>query len=326
MSSTICGGPRRGAGILNNETYRGRLVWNRVRWVRSASDSHKRRAVPNPPSEWIVHDELRLRIVPETLWERVKARQQDNQRVRGARIRAGMKAYKPGSGPKFLLSGLLKCGDCGASFVIADRTHYACSSRLHGRACSNTVRFKRAVVEAGILAGTKRGLLRPEVIAEARRRIVRALKRPKGASVDPRRLRQLQAEVANLTDAIAAGALRASPAIATRLQTAEAELERLLTAMPAPKVSALPAGIEATWRKAVANLETVLTSHDPSRGRAALMDLIGEIRVVTTPEEIRFETKKGAVEGAFVRAAGSQQIRVVAGARIGYFRLRAILR
>jgi hypothetical protein len=34
------------------------------------------------------------------------------------------------------------------------------------------------------------------------------------------------------------------------------------------------------------------------------MDLIGEIRVVTTPEEIRFETQKGAVEGAFLRAAG----------------------
>jgi hypothetical protein len=141
----------------------------------TASDSHKRRAVSNPPSEWIVHDDLRLRIVPETLWERVKAREQDNQRIRGARIRAGMTAHKPGTGPKYLLSGLLKCGDCGASFVIADRTHYACSPRLQGRACSNTVRFKRAVVEAGILIGTKRELLRREVIAEACRRIVRAL-------------------------------------------------------------------------------------------------------------------------------------------------------
>ena len=34
---------------------------------------------------------------------------------------------------------------------------------------------------------------------------------------------------------------------------------------------------------------------------------------VATAEEIRFETKKGALEGAFVRAAGSQQS-MVAGA------------
>ena len=314
LSSTICGGPKRGSGILNNVAYCGRLVWNRVRWQRSASDSHKRRAVPNPPSEWIVHDELRLRIVNETLWERVKARQQDNQRLRGAQIRAGIKAHKPGTGPKYLLSSLLKCGDCGASFVIADRTHYACSSRLHGRACPNTVRFKRVVVEAEILKGIKCKLLAPEVIAEARQRIVRALKGRKATPVDPKRLRELQAQVSNLTDAIAAGALRASPAIATRLQAAEAELERILTAEPTPKVSTLPAGIEGAWRKAVANLETVLTTHDPSRGRAALMDLIGEIRVVSTPEEIRFETQKGALEGAFFRATGSQQTFVVAGA------------
>jgi hypothetical protein len=45
-----------------------------------------------------------------------------------------------------------------------------------------------------------------------------------------------------------------------------------------------------------------------------LHNLIGDIQVVATPEEIRFETKKGAVEGAFVRAAGLQQISVVAGA------------
>jgi hypothetical protein len=80
------------------------------------------------------------------------------------------------------------------------------------------------------------------------------------------------------------------------------------------RVSTLPAGIEGDGRNAVANLETVLTTHDASRGRATLMDQLGEIRVVTTPEEIRFETNEGALEGAFVRAAGSQQLSMVAGA------------
>jgi site-specific DNA recombinase len=313
MSSAIAGDPSRGIGILNNEAYVGRQVWNRLRWVRSASDSHKRRSVLNPRSEWIVRDDLRLRIVPEQLWEAVKARQVEAAHVRGDRVRAGL-SPRTGAGPKYLLSGMLKCGDCGASFVIADRTHYACSSRVHGRACDNAVRIKRSIVEAGILAGTKRELLRPEVIAEARKRVMRALKGRKEQPVDRKRLAQLQREIGNLTDAIAAGALRASPAIAARLQSAEAELARIQAVKPAPKVSALPTGIEDRWRAKVANLETVLMAHDPARSRTVLHSLIGDVQVITTAQEIRFETKKGAVEGAFVRAAGSQQISVVAGA------------
>ena len=33
MMSAIAGDVTRGIGILNNELYRGRVVWNRVRWV-----------------------------------------------------------------------------------------------------------------------------------------------------------------------------------------------------------------------------------------------------------------------------------------------------
>jgi hypothetical protein len=72
--------------------------------------------------------------------------------------------------------------------------------------------------------------------------------------------------------------------------------------------------VESAWRKAVARLETVLSTHDVARARTTLRDLIGEIQVKATAEEIRFETKEGALEGAFVRAAGSQQINLVAGA------------
>jgi hypothetical protein len=48
LASAIHGDAKRGTGILNNEAYAGRVVWNRVRWVRSASDSSKRRCVVNP--------------------------------------------------------------------------------------------------------------------------------------------------------------------------------------------------------------------------------------------------------------------------------------
>jgi hypothetical protein len=36
---------------LRNERYIGRIVWNRCRWVRSASDSSKRKRIENPRSD-----------------------------------------------------------------------------------------------------------------------------------------------------------------------------------------------------------------------------------------------------------------------------------
>jgi hypothetical protein len=44
---------------------------------------------------------------------------------------------------------------------------------------------------------------------------------------DGKPVAQLEPEIANLTDAIAAGLLSASPALAERLRAAESELERL---------------------------------------------------------------------------------------------------
>ena len=43
---------QRGTGILNNELYIGRLVWNRLRYVKNP-DTGKRVSRLNPSSEWI---------------------------------------------------------------------------------------------------------------------------------------------------------------------------------------------------------------------------------------------------------------------------------
>ncbi len=83
---------RKDNGILNNPLYRGRVVWNRVKWVRSAADSTRRRQVPNPRSEWIEHQEERLRIVSEALWESVKARQQSQAHALGDRVKVTRRA------------------------------------------------------------------------------------------------------------------------------------------------------------------------------------------------------------------------------------------
>jgi len=78
--STIHGNPTRGTGLLNNELYIGRLVWNRLRYVKDP-DSGKRVSRPNPPSHWVTTSVLDLRIVDDTLWSEVKARQAAMRRI-----------------------------------------------------------------------------------------------------------------------------------------------------------------------------------------------------------------------------------------------------
>ena len=81
--STIHGNRERGTGILNNELYIGRLVWNRLRYVKDP-ETGKRVSRPNPDSEWIVQDVAELRIIDQALWERVKARQGALEASRGS--------------------------------------------------------------------------------------------------------------------------------------------------------------------------------------------------------------------------------------------------
>src|SRR4030095_14633175 len=113
VASCINGDPKRGVGILNSEMYVGRVVWNRSRWIRGAADSKKRRQVQNPKSAWIVRDEPARRIVPQALWDRVKARRARQAAQFGARVKRGMpraSAGPTGRLPQYLFSGLLVCG------------------------------------------------------------------------------------------------------------------------------------------------------------------------------------------------------------------------
>jgi hypothetical protein len=75
--------------------------------------------------------------------------------------------------------------------------------------------------------------------------------------------------------------------------------------------------LESRWRALVGSLDSALVASGIPLARTALRGIVGEIRVVKTPNEIRLETQKGAVESALLRAAAGQQINLVAGAGFG---------
>lgn len=72
--STISGNWKRGTGILNNELYIRRLVWNRQRFVKDP-ETGKRQARPNPPETWVIEDVPHLRLIDDAVWEATKRRQ-----------------------------------------------------------------------------------------------------------------------------------------------------------------------------------------------------------------------------------------------------------
>ena len=72
--TTIRGHFTRGTGILNNELYVGRLVWNRLTYLKDPK-SGQRRSRLNPPELRIMQEVPELRIVEDDLWDAVKARQ-----------------------------------------------------------------------------------------------------------------------------------------------------------------------------------------------------------------------------------------------------------
>ena len=77
--TTINGNRERGTGILNNELYIGNLVWNRLRYMKDPATG-KRRSRLNPESDWITREVPALRIIPQELWDAVKARQREMAR------------------------------------------------------------------------------------------------------------------------------------------------------------------------------------------------------------------------------------------------------
>jgi site-specific DNA recombinase len=177
--STIIGNARRGTGILNNELYVGRLVWNRLKYVKHPNTG-KRQSRLNPPEIWIVKDVPELRIVPQELWEAVKARQADMMRAtRPDRMQADFWIHQR---PRYLLSGLMKCGVCGASYTKYGVNRLACAAARDRGTCTNHHTIRGDTVEGAILRGLKTRLMDPALFEEFAREFMAEVNKQRSAA------------------------------------------------------------------------------------------------------------------------------------------------
>ncbi len=154
--STINGNRKRGTGILNNELYIGRLIWNRQRFIKNPGTG-KRVTRMNEEKDWIIQEVPELRIVPQALWEAAKARQTKLNRKGD---------FNRKTRPQYLLSGLLKCGQCGGGYSKINSTRYGCSAaRNKGESvCNNKLTVKRESLESSVLDALETHLMRGELL------------------------------------------------------------------------------------------------------------------------------------------------------------------
>jgi site-specific DNA recombinase len=159
-ASSINGNAARGTGILNNELYIGRIVWNRLRYVKDP-ETGKRISRLNGPDRWVVQDAPELRIIPQDLWEKAKNRQLSLKR--DTRPDVHEKPFWARQRPRFLITGLAKCGECGSSYVKISANLLGCAAARNRGTCENRLNIRLDTLEEIILGGLRHRLMAPDL-------------------------------------------------------------------------------------------------------------------------------------------------------------------
>ena len=64
--------------ILKNTKYAGKWIWNKME-SRKDPQTGRLRRFPKPESEWHIHEDENLRIIPQELWDRVQKRLEETR-------------------------------------------------------------------------------------------------------------------------------------------------------------------------------------------------------------------------------------------------------
>jgi site-specific DNA recombinase len=292
--STIHGSAERGIGILHNELYIGRLVWNRQRFLKDP-DTGKRVPRMNPPSQWISKDVPELRIVDDDLWRAVKARHAGIQRK--WKTAGDDKRFNQFRRPKDLFSGLTKCGECGAGFIVHSREFLGCFGARDRGTCTNRLRISRLEVESRVLNALKTKLLRKDFFEEFCREFAKEMNRLRmeeraGLSGAKRDLERVKRDIKKVIEAIKNGFAGADlkaewDALQERKTALQAKLDGTEKAPPL-----LHPSMADLYRAKVESLASALQREDTRlEASEMLRGLIDSIVLVPDDGQLRIELR-----------------------------------
>ena len=331
--STIHCHHARGTGILNNELYVGRLVWNRLRYVKD-TDTGRRVSRPNPRSEWVSVEVPALRVVDDELWATVKERQ---ERTRRTMAQPGGAAFSHLRRPRYLFSGLTKCGECGAGFIMGSANRLMCFGARDQGTCTNRLTIRRDEVEARVLRAMQDKLLRPDLFEEFCHEFTREMNRLRmerraELSSAERELANLEARRKKLVQSIMDGVPGAEVkdemiAIAARRE----ELNKQIGTADEPPPLLHPCMAELYHTKVTQLAEALEGVESRSEATEVLRGLIDEITLTPRDGVLQIDLKGNlaamlsAARNAKWRSSDTDdlhlQVKLVAGARSRQYRL-----
>lgn len=162
--STLLGNRKGVRGILNNELYVGRYVWNRTTYKKNPKTG-KPKAKINPPEKWVVLEKPELRIVSDELWAAVKKRQREVKDKSEGVYNKAKHLYSEN-----LLTRIAVCGTCGGTFGVVSGGKYAkygCTKNHTGgsNVCSNHAKVKKELLEEAVITALCKELIKEDPLS-----------------------------------------------------------------------------------------------------------------------------------------------------------------
>lgn len=165
--NTLTGNAARGTGILNNPLYVGRRPYGKQTY-RKNPETGKRHAFVNTEDKR--SDDVEspaLGIVPIELWDRVKFRQATLSRGPKQRTEMAGLPFFAQQRPRYLLTGKMTGGSCGASYAKSGKTRFGCqgAAKKGPTWCDNRLTIRQDELDARVLAGLSSEMLCDDVVA-----------------------------------------------------------------------------------------------------------------------------------------------------------------
>jgi len=287
QDTTIRGHATRRTGVLRNDLYQGKLIWNKQHYVKDPRTG-KRLARPNPQDQWITEDVAHLRIIDDDLWQRVQDRLEgirESEPVSKARATRFWEHRRS----RHLLTGLLHCSACGGPLSSAGKDYLACNRARRTGTCSNTRGIRRHLIEEAVLDCLKNNLMEPALVEAFIRDFHNEVNKrtqvlAQGINEKERQLEMLNSRLEGLYDAIADG-LR-TPGLKNKIEKMEAEvvaLKQELEAAP-PPAPLLHPNLAELYRRRVENLHEAFNAPESCTEASEILRGIIE-RIDVTPRE-----------------------------------------
>ena len=283
--TTIRGHRERGTGILRNELYVGRIVWNRMRYMKDP-ETGRRVSRMNPVVEWVKQEVPHLRILDDVQWGEVQKRlcsiEANTIRQRGVRA-----PYRSHRRAQHILSGRVFCGVCSGTMGNSGQDYLSCTVAAKTGTCSNRKSVQRHRVEAVVVGALRNQMMQPDDCAEFSaafgEECARAEKEASGADVTRHReLEKVRHKLDELVEAIASG-LRSTTLQTklTQLEQRQAELKRDL-ATPCRKPTVLPSDLASAYRLELDQLSGSTSGVEGTETRELIRALIERVTITPT--------------------------------------------